>query len=102
MAMIQTGRLDLSSTNPTETSGGDTSTFTQVTFPTPFPPNSEVIVFAQVQTFLGPDTPGLRIHGVNVNGFKIRLNELVGNGAALADGKHTAESVGWIATTVNG
>lgn len=75
MSMTQSGRLDLSSNNAGEITGGDTSTFTQVVFPTPFPANSQVIVLTQVQTFRGPDTPGVRIHDVNVNGFKIRLNE---------------------------
>ncbi|MER7931977.1 hypothetical protein AB0N99_26995 [Streptomyces sp. NPDC093272] len=102
MSMTQSGRLDLSSNNASEITGGDTSTFTQVVFPTPFPANSQVIVLTQVQTFRGPDTPGVRIHDVNVNGFKIRLNELVGSGGALADGRHTAETIGWVATTVSG
>ncbi|GGQ84475.1 hypothetical protein TR51_00285 [Kitasatospora griseola] len=100
MAMIQTGRLQLNSTHPTEVTGGNTSTFTQVTFPSPFPAGASVIVVPFVQTFNGPDTPGLRIADVTVTGFKIRINELVGSGRALSDGPHTTETVGWIASTV--
>ncbi|MYR84557.1 hypothetical protein GTY41_06225 [Streptomyces sp. SID685] len=100
MSMIQTGKLQLSSTNAAATTGGDTSTFTQVTFPSPFPDNAAVIVLPFVQTFNGPETPGLRVADVTTTGFKIRLNELVGGGKAISDGLHTSETVGWIATTV--
>ncbi|SCD40885.1 hypothetical protein GA0115240_107012 [Streptomyces sp. DvalAA-14] len=64
MTMIQTGKISLSSGNAIETSGGNTSTFTRVTFPTPFPAGSEVIVLPLTQTFNGPDTPGIRVHDV--------------------------------------
>ncbi|MGV9313808.1 hypothetical protein ACWDR0_16705 [Streptomyces sp. NPDC003691] len=100
MSMFQTGRLQLSSSNPVATTGGDTSTFTQVTFPASFPDGSTVVVIPFVQTFNGPDTPGLRIADVSTVGFKIRINELHANGKVTSDGTHTAETVGWIATTV--
>ncbi|MFD5436034.1 hypothetical protein ACIQOV_15490 [Kitasatospora sp. NPDC091257] len=100
MSMIQTGKLQLNSTSATELTGGATSTFTQVTFPTPFPNDANVIVVPFVQTFNGPDTPGLRIADVTTTGFKIRINELVGSGRALSDGPHTTETIGWIASTV--
>ncbi|MGW5122062.1 hypothetical protein ACWEQ8_42610 [Streptomyces noursei] len=100
MSMVQTGKLQLSSTNATAVTGGDTSTFTQVTFFSPFPDNAAVIVIPFVQTFNGPDPPGLRIADVTTTGFKIRINELVANGKTLADGPHTSETVGWIASTV--
>ncbi|GAA2986423.1 hypothetical protein [Kitasatospora sp. NPDC006786] len=100
MSMIQTGKLQLNSTSATELTGGATSTFTQVTFPTPFPNDANVIVVPFVQTFNGPDTPGLRIADVTTTGFKIRINELVGSGRALSDGPHTTETIGWIAGTV--
>ncbi|MFE7111899.1 hypothetical protein ACFU98_46330 [Streptomyces sp. NPDC057575] len=58
MSMVQTGRLQLSSTSATALTAGSTSTFTQVTFPSPFPDNTTVIVVPFVQTFNGPDTPG--------------------------------------------
>ncbi|MBD0669300.1 hypothetical protein [Streptomyces sp. CBMA156] len=100
MSTIQTGKLQLSSTSATELTAGATSTFTQVTFPAPFPDNATVIVVPFVQTFNGPDTPGVRIADVTTAGFKIRFNELVGSGRALSDGPHTSETVGWIASTV--
>ncbi|MGW3071555.1 hypothetical protein [Kitasatospora sp. NPDC001132] len=100
MSMIQTGKLELNSTNASELTGGATTTFTQVTFPTPFPDDAAVIVVPFVQTFNGPDTPGLRIADVTTTGFKIRFNELVGRGRALSDGPHTFETIGWIAGTV--
>ncbi|MEU3568443.1 hypothetical protein AB0E96_08450 [Kitasatospora sp. NPDC036755] len=100
MSMIQTGKLQLSSSSATELTGGATSTFTQVTFPSPFPDTATVVVVPFVQTFNGPDTPGLRIADVTSTGFKIRMNELVGSGRALSDGPHTSETVGWIASTV--
>ncbi|MEV7283863.1 hypothetical protein AB0O01_04725 [Streptomyces sp. NPDC093252] len=100
MSMLQTGQLQLGSTSPSATTGGNTATFTQVTFPSPFPANSEVVVIPFVQTFNGPDTPGLRIADVTTTGFKIRINELVGVGRPLSDGPHTTETIGWIASTV--
>ncbi|MER7579609.1 hypothetical protein [Kitasatospora sp. NPDC097691] len=105
MTMIQTGKLQLNSTNASEVTGGVTSTFTQVVFPSPFPDNANananVIVVPFVQTFNGPDTPGLRIADVTTTGFKIRMNELVGTGRALSDGPHTSETIGWIAGWVD-
>lgn len=102
MSMIQTGTLQLDSTNPVETVGGNTSTFTQVTFPTPFPPGSQVVVSPFVQTFNGPETPGIRIADVTLRGFKIRLNEVLVSvpNNIKSDGPHSTETVGWIATTV--
>ncbi|CAL9336836.1 hypothetical protein [Streptomyces sp. enrichment culture] len=99
MSMTQTGKLTLGSEHPVETQGGDISTFTRVTFPSPFPPGSEVIVLAQVQTFNGPDTPGVRIANVTRTGFLIRLNELYGANT-LSDGVYAQETVGWFASTV--
>ncbi|MCE7078717.1 hypothetical protein [Streptomyces sp. ST2-7A] len=100
MAMIQTGRVELSSNQPLETRGGNTSTFTRVTFPTPFPENAEVVVLPLTQTFNGPETPGIRVHGVNREGFLIRLNEVNVNPNVRSDGQHVTETIGWLATTV--
>ncbi|MER5492937.1 hypothetical protein [Streptomyces sp. NPDC002490] len=100
MSVFQTGKVQLSSSNPVATTGGDTSTFTQVVFPSAFPDGSSVIVIPFVQTFNGPDTPGLRIADVTTVGFKIRINELHANGKVTSDGTHTTETVGWIASTV--
>ncbi|MFY1675634.1 hypothetical protein [Streptomyces sp. WMMC905] len=98
--MIQTGRLRLNSSSPVAVAGGDTSSFTQVTFPAAFPDGSTVVVIPFVQTFNGPDTPGLRIADVTPVGFKIRINELHAHGEVTSDGAHTTETVGWIAGTV--
>jgi len=100
MAMaLQTGLISLKSRASSELAQGNTHTFTQVTFPAPFPEGSKVVVVPFVQTFHGPDTPGLRIADVTHTGFKIRMNELVANGGqqALSNGVHCAEDVGWIA-----
>lgn len=99
MSMIQTGKLELRSTDPVETQGGNTRTFTRVDFPTPFPAGSEVIVHATTQTFNAPDTPGIRVHDVSETGFLIRFNELYGAGTK-SNGAHGLETVGWTAYTV--
>ncbi|GLF95860.1 hypothetical protein [Streptomyces yaizuensis] len=100
MSLIQTGRITLASSSPVATTGGDTSTFTRVSFPTPFPAGSTVIVLPLTQTFNGPETPGIRIHDVTTTGFLIRLNEVNAGSAARSDGTHTTETVGWLASTV--
>ncbi|NEO90413.1 MAG: hypothetical protein F6K56_09240 [Moorea sp. SIO3G5] len=96
---IQTGQINLNSPGPLETTNNDTSTFTEVFFPTPFPEGSDVIVIPMVQTFNGADTPGVRIADVTTEGFKFKMNELVRGGPrqALSDGGHTTETIGWIA-----
>ncbi|WP_405797363.1 hypothetical protein [Streptomyces sp. NBC_01506] len=100
MSMFQTGKLELSSGQPIETTGGNTSTFTRVTFPSPFPSGSQVIVLAQTQTFNGAETPGIRLHDVTPTGFLIRLNEVNVNAGVRSDGRHVNETVGWVASTV--
>lgn len=99
MSMVQSGKLALDSPNSTETVGGKIDTFKQVNFPTPFPAGSDVIVQVTVQTFNGPETPGVRLHNVSNTGFRIRLNEILGGGVS-ADGKHTTETIGWTAYTI--
>ncbi|GGV43838.1 hypothetical protein [Streptomyces spectabilis] len=99
MSMIQSGKLTMDSSHSTETQGGKTDTFKQVTFPTPFPSGTDVVVQVTVQTFNGPETPGVRLHEVTNKGFKVRFNEIYGGGVT-ADGKHTTETVGWTAYTV--
>jgi hypothetical protein len=100
MSMMQSGKLALSSNHPTEKNGGQTSTFTHVPFPTPFPSGSGVIVHATVQTFNGPQTPGVRLHDVNETGFLIRMNEVYSSETGTADGMHAEEIIGWTAYTV--
>ncbi|NXY94067.1 hypothetical protein HYE82_06590 [Streptomyces sp. BR123] len=99
MSLIQTGKIDLNSTHAVETTGGDTATFVRVTFPTPFPQGSQVVVFPLTQTFNGPQTPGIRIHDVTTTGFLIRMNELLA-GTFKSDGVHVTETIGWLAATV--
>jgi len=50
--------------------------------------------------FQWPRDPRIRIADVTEKGFLIRLNELMAGGKALGDGRHTEETVGWIASTV--
>ena len=100
---IQTGSIDLSSSNSSATVDRDTSTFKEVSFPEPFPTGSTVIVVPMVQTFNGSDTPGLRLGDVTTTGFKIRMNELVvskDGKEALSDGIHLQERIGWVAFSV--
>ncbi len=100
---IQVGTLERNETkaNPSTTQNGDTSTFQQVEFPTPFPPDSNVVVVPMVQTFNGSATPGVRIADVRRTGFTIRMNELVtkedSGKRALSIGGHAIETIGWVA-----
>lgn len=59
-----------------------------------------MIVLPLTQTFNGPGTSGIRVHDVTETGFLIRLNEVRVNNSVMSDGTHTAEQVGWLATTV--
>ncbi|WP_436758986.1 hypothetical protein [Streptosporangium sp. V21-05] len=101
MSMIQSGKPTPNSDSPTATRAGDISTFTRVTYPTPFPRGAEVILHTTVQTFNGADTPGARLHNADNSGFHIRLNEIHGQGnVGTGDGRHTNETIGWTARTV--
>lgn len=92
---IQAGTIQINAQQPT-TNVQNPSGFTRVDFPTPF--SAVPIVTAMVQSFHGPDTPGLRIRDVSETGFDIRMNELVLNGTALEPaGGHVRETVSWIA-----
>ena len=98
--MTQVGKIDIESSGPSVTTGNVFQNFTTVNFPTPFPEGAIVIVIPMVQTFRGPDTPGVRIGEVTNTGFKIRMNELIGGGKALSDGHHVLETIGWVAYSV--
>ncbi|OII62621.1 hypothetical protein BJP40_27905 [Streptomyces sp. CC53] len=100
MSMIQSGKVTLRSDHATETTGGRTSTFTRIDFPTPFPQGADVVVQTTVQTFNGPETPGVRLHHVDRTGFLIRMNELYSARTGASDGKHVDEVIGWTAYTV--
>ena len=100
MSMMQTGCIELESPGPNVTGPDDTSSFTQVEFPTPFPEGTTVIVIPMVQTFNGAETPGVRLAGVTNTGFKIRMNELIAKGESLSYSAHKKETIGWVAYTV--
>jgi len=103
MSMTQVGKIEIESPGPSVTTEKNFRDFTTVNFPTPFPEGAIVIVIPMVQTFRGPDTPGVRIGEVTNTGFKIRMNELVINSRgreALSDGNHTTETIGWVAYSV--
>ena len=101
-SIIQAGIINLSSPCPVVTANKDTTRFKEVFFPEPFPEGSDVIVIPMVQTFNGADTPGVRITNVTTKGFQFRMNELLRGGPrqALSDGKHTKESIGWMAVSL--
>ncbi|MCT7377962.1 hypothetical protein [Chelativorans salis] len=105
MSQVQTGVVELKSANAPALKGDDTSSFTPVQFPKPFPNGSKVIVITETQTFHGPDTPGIRLADVTPAGFKIRINELVGSSGgkenqAMSNGIHVAERIGWVAYAI--
>jgi len=77
-----------------------------VNFPTAFP--TTPLVFAQIQTFGGADTPGLRLKNITNSSFDVRMDEIVSHNATsstLGDlgkiqgsGDHpNAETLGWMA-----
>ncbi len=77
-----------------------------VNFPNEF--STVPTVFAQIQTYNGPDTPGIRIKNVTARSFDVRMDELIANGSTSsiqgnlglfsADGGHpNPEILGWIA-----
>ncbi len=72
------------------------NTWHKVTFEQTFSQDSQIIVIPMTQTYLGAETPGLRIRNVNAQGFEIRFDEIISS-AGTADGDHVHESVGWIA-----
>ena len=102
LTTLQTGLIALKSSTASATKPGNTETFSQITFPAPFQEGAKVVVIPFVQTFNGPDTPGVRISDVTPTGFKIRMNELVALGGEqpLSNGIHCAEQIGWIAFEV--
>lgn len=100
MSMVQAGSIDLDSSGENATESNDLSGFTQVIFPTPFPEGTKVIVIPMVQTFNGPETPGIRLAEVTNTGFKIRMNELIAYNKSLSAASHHTETIGWVAYSV--
>lgn len=98
--LIQSGFIHRGESAPSVTND-DLSSFGQVDFDHRFPEGVVPIVIPFVQSFNGPQTPGIRITDVTNSGFKIRLNEIVcsqnGVGTAMSDGHHNVETIGWIA-----
>lgn len=78
------------------------NTWHRVTFDVPFAPETKVVVIPMTQTFVGYQTPGLRLQHVTNCGFEIRFDEVVGSYANLSDGFHLPETVGWVAYGVIG
>jgi len=96
---IQTGKV------PNFTASRQTGWFA-VNFPSAF--STVPTVYAQIQTFRGPDSPGIRIQNVTEHGFEVRMDELFASGSTSStqgslgtfssDGRHPApEILGWIA-----
>jgi len=79
-----------------------------VKFETPFADKVVPVVFAQIQTRNGGDTPGLRLQNITNSSFQVRMDEVIMSGATSAtkgdlgkvesDGEHPyAETLGWVA-----
>ena len=79
-----------------------------VNFEAPFPAGVTPVVFAQIQTRRGPDTPGIRLQNVSNTGFQVRMDEIHMSGTTSSsqgalgqvksDERHPApETLGWIA-----
>ena len=105
--MTQSGIFTIDAQAPVVTTSGDTSRFFRVEFCEKFDlkDDEKVIVIPFVQTFNGPQTPGLRIHNVDANGFDVRINEIVARTASgnnvRSDGYHVDEVIGYIAMGTN-
>ena len=74
-----------------------TQAWQRVPFDPPFPPGLHFVVNAQIQTFNGRETPGLRIQQVTNTGFYARIDELVGANKELTEGHHVPETLGFVA-----
>ncbi len=79
-----------------------------VKFKHSFPKGAVPLVFVQIQSQIGGDTPGLRIRNVNSKGFQVRMDEVVlsqAKSSTLGDlgkltgiGKHPSpETLAWMA-----
>ncbi len=98
---IQTGKVDNFTASINE--GWYT-----VNFETAFDERSVPVVFAQIQTRNGEDTPGLRLKNISNTSFEVRMDELIMNksnsskvgdlGTFKGPGDHpNAETLGWVA-----
>jgi len=73
------------------------NTWHKVTFDVPFAQEKKVVVIPMTQTYIGTQTPGLRLQNVTNSGFEIRFDEVIGTYAQLSDGDHALDTVGWVA-----
>ena len=82
-----------------------------VIFPSPFAEGVLPQVFAQIQTYGGKDTPGLRLQNVSNTGFEVTMAEIYGSnvtssavgdlGTVETNGKHpNTETLGWTAIAI--
>jgi hypothetical protein len=79
--------------------------FGRVTFETPFPEDSTVIVIPYIQTVNGWQTEEIRINEVTNEGFSIGYLALIGSdeeglSVNLSNGIHKPENIGWIAIRI--
>ena len=83
-----------------------------VNFETPFNEGVVPLVFAQIQTRNGEDTPGLRLKNISNSGFEVRMDEIIVNNATSStqgelgkvkgSGDHpNAETLGWMAIALS-
>ncbi len=82
------------------TADRDNNTWQTVTFDPAMNDSKDHIAFAQVQSYNGAQTPGLRIRNVTHEGFEMRMDEVISSGET-ADGTHAAEDVSWIAYEID-
>lgn len=79
-----------------------------VEFDPAFPSNVVPVVFAQIQTRNGQDTPGLRLRNISNSSFEVRMDEIISSnaksstlgelGTLSSKGDHpNAEILGWMA-----
>ena len=73
------------------------NTWHNVRFDVPFTQGKKVVVIPMTQTYVGEETPGLRLQNVTNSGFEIRFDEVRGSYAELSDGNHALDTVGWVA-----
>ena len=100
---IQSGTVE----NFTTSRESDPSWY-DVTFPEAFGGSGPIVVTAQIQTYSGGNTPGLRFQNVSATGFQVRMDEIVGSDVSSStagdlgkiqtnDGHPNAEILGWVA-----
>ena len=98
---IQTGKV-------TDFTASRVTGWYTVTFDTPFADKAVPVVFAQIQTLNGGNTPGLRLQNITNSSFQVRMDEVIMSGTTSStkgdlgkvegDGEHPyGETLGWVA-----